>query len=297
MEEKLLIDSYAQIKANQHGKVRSYVRSLSLDVLRLKQELFYSNKIITKPRIQFLYFHHIFKDEAENFEKLVAYLSKHYTFISHSEAVDRLASDSIDKPYIAWSSDDGIENNMLAAEILNKYGASCCFYINPASIGLTDFSEIKKFCKSKLEMPPVAFLNWNQVENLQKQGNEIGNHTYKHDKVSDLTQNQFEDDFMKADEELVRRCGRIKHFAYTYGKYEDFTKEAFNFVYNMGYESCTTAVRGCHINGNGPLQRNQIFLRRDQIIADWKIAHIKYFLMENAKNTDFATNFLPKLYL
>ena len=297
MKENLLIDTYAQIKAKQNGKARSYMRSLTLDVLSLKQELFDAKAILKRPRIQFLYFHHIFKDEAENFEKLVFYLSKHYKFISHSEAVDRLIKDEIDEPYIAWSSDDGIENNMLAAEILNKYGASCCFYINPASIGLTNFSEIKEFCKTKLEMPPVAFLNWAQVENLQKQGHEIGNHTFKHDKVSDLTHNQFKDDFIKADEELVRRCGRIKHFAYTYGKYEDFTKEAFNFVYDKGYESCTTAVRGCHINGNGPLQRNQIFLRRDQIIADWKLLHVRYFLMQSAKSADFSTNFLPKSYL
>ena len=297
MKENLLIDTYAQIKDKQNGKARSYMRSLALNVLSLKQELFDAKVILERPRIQFLYFHHIFKDEAENFDKLVSYLSKHYTFISHSEAVNRLVCDTIDKPYIAWSSDDGIENNILAAKILNKYGASCCFYINPASVGLTNFSEIKEFCKTKLEMPPVAFLNWKQVELLQKQGHEIGNHTFKHDKVSDLTQNQFESDFMKAHEELVRRCGHIKHFAYTYGKYEDFTKEAFDYVYNKGYASCTTAVRGCHINGNGPLQKNTILLRRDQIIADWKIDHIKYFLMENAKNADFATNFIPKSYL
>jgi peptidoglycan/xylan/chitin deacetylase (PgdA/CDA1 family) len=297
MKNNFLIDTYAQIKANQKGKSRSYIRSLALDVLSLKQDLFESKSILERPRIQFLYFHHIFKDEAANFEKLVAYLSKQYTFISHSEAVERLASDTIDKPYIAWSSDDGIENNMLAAKILAKYGASCIFYINPASIGLTNREEITEFCKSRLEMPPVAFLNWNQVALLQTQGHEIGNHTYRHSKVSDLTQNQFEEDFIKADDELVRRCGRIKHFAYTYGRYEDFTKEAFNFVYHKGYESCATAVRGCHINGNGPLKKNTILLRRDQIIADWKLAHIEYFLMESAKSADFATNFLPKTYL
>ena len=297
MKNNFLIDTYAQIKANQKGKSRSYIRSLALDVLSLKQDLLESKSILERPRIQFLYFHHIFKDEAANFEKLVSYLAKHYTFISHTEAVERLLSDTIDKPYISWSSDDGIENNMIAAEILAKFGATCIFYINPGTIGLNDYQEITEFCKTRLEMPPVSFLNWNQVAALQKQGHEIGNHTYKHSRVSNLSQAQFEEDFIKADTVLVQRCGPIKHFAYTYGRFEDFTKEAFDFVHKKGYHSCSTAVRGCHINGNGPLQKETVLLRRDQIIADWKLAHSKYFLLDSAKNADFATNFLPKTYL
>ena len=294
MKDSILIDTYAQIKQRQKGKVRATVRSSVLDLLSLKHQLLGDEENLKTPRIQFLYFHHIFKDELKNFERLLKYLSKEHFFISHSEAVDRLINDKIDKPYISWSSDDGIQNNVLAANALNEYGASCCFYINPASIGLTDVERIKTFCRQKLEMPPVAFLNWNEVEMLQNQGHEIGNHTFKHDMVSQLTQAQFEEDFLKADAILSAKCGPIKHFAYTYGKFEHFTKPAFDFVLKSGYESCISASRGCHINGKGVLDKTQVFLRRDQIIADWKLSHIKHFLIKGAQELDYNTNFLPK---
>ncbi|WP_286814203.1 MULTISPECIES: polysaccharide deacetylase family protein [unclassified Maribacter] len=293
MKDSVIIDTYALVKNNQGGKLRSLIRSSVLDVLSLKHSILGNDEFLKKPRIQFLYFHHIFKDEVKNFEKLLAYLSKDHSFISHSEGVDRLLTDRIDKPYIAWSSDDGIQNNMLAAKVLNNYGASCCFYINPASIGLTEFTQIKSFSNDKLDMPPVAFLNWKEVELLQSQGHEIGNHTYKHDMVTQLTQEEFEEDFLKADEILTQKCGPIKHFAYTYGKFENFTKPAFEFVMKNGYESCISASRGCHTNGKGQLDKNSVFLRRDQIIADWKLSHIKHFLIKGAQELDYNTNFLP----
>jgi peptidoglycan/xylan/chitin deacetylase (PgdA/CDA1 family) len=294
MKDTVLIDTYAQIKQGQNGKFRAGVRSSALDLLSLKHKIFGDEEDLKTPRVQFLYFHHIFKDELKNFERLLEFLAKDHVFISHSEAVHRLINDEIDKPYIAWSSDDGIQNNMLAAQALNKYDASCCFYINPASIGLTDITQIKKFCKEKLEMPPVAFLDWHEVEILLKQGHEIGNHTYKHDMVSKLTQTQFEEDFLKADAVLTEKCGPIKHFAYTYGKFEHFTKPAFDFVMNNGYDSCISASRGCHINGHGKLDKNTVFLRRDQIIANWKLSHIEHFIIKGVHDLEYSNNFLPK---
>ena len=291
-----IVDTYSEIKRSQKGKFRSALRCIALDALGMVDTLSNAEDLLTRPRIQFLYIHHIFKDEVANFEKIVAYLSKGHTFISHSEAVHRLLTDTIDKPYIAWSSDDGIENNVLAAEVLNQYGAKCCFYINPYSIGLTDVTQIAKFCKEKLEMPPVAFLNWEQVGQLQEQGHEIGNHTFKHDKVSELSTDAFKADFIRADEMLTKNCGPIAHFAYTYGKFEHFNKTAFDFVFERGYDSCTSAVRGCHVNGRGPLQKEDVFLRRDQLVGDWKLSHIKHFLVNSAKQADYYANFLPESY-
>ena len=58
-----------------------------------------------RARVQFLYIHHIFKDEENSFDEL--FLNYH-TFISHSEAVNRVINGHIDKPYISISSDDGL---------------------------------------------------------------------------------------------------------------------------------------------------------------------------------------------
>lgn len=289
-------DSVEKLKKFQGNTLRSVARSIILDVFSITDVLCNNLEIVQQPRIQFLYFHHLFKDEVSNFEKIVAYLAQGHTFISHSEAVHRLLTDTIDKPYIAWSSDDGIENNLLAAQVLDHYGAKCCFYINPYSIGLTDTKQIAHFCKEKLAMPPVAFLNWEQVYQLQKQGHEIGNHTLKHDRVSELSEDAFKADFIQADALLKKNCGPISHFAYTYGRFDDFNKSAFDFVFEKGYDSCASAVRGCHINGKGPLRKDSVLLRRDQLIADWKLSHIKHFLVNSIRKAAYRNNFLPGNY-
>jgi peptidoglycan/xylan/chitin deacetylase (PgdA/CDA1 family) len=288
--------SFAQFQQFQGNNLRRRTRSLALDTLAMTNTLDKNQKLLQIPRVQFLYFHHIFQDEVANFEKLVAFLAKGHTFISHSEAVRRIADNTIDRPYIAWSSDDGIWNNMLAAEVLHRYGASCCFYVNPYSIGLKDTALIERFCKEKLEMPPVTFLSWDDVTTLQHQGHEIGNHTYDHSMVSQLSLDDFASNFKQAHDLLSEHCGKITHFAYTYGKFEHFNKAAYDFVFEEGYESCTSAVRGCHINGTRAIPRNALFLRRDQIIGNWKLEHIIYFIMQSAAKANFSTNFLPDTY-
>lgn len=289
-------ESFSQFQEYQGGNLRRKVRSLVLDGLSLSNSLEHNKEMLRTPRVQLLYIHHIFKDEAANFEKIVKFLAERYAFISHSEAVTRILTNTIDKPYIAWSSDDGIWNNTIAAEILNRYGASCCFYINPKSIQLSTFEDIEQFCYKKLEMPPVKFLSWDDVNQLQKQGHEIGNHTYDHSMVSELSLSTFGENFLKAHDMIRKNCGPTTHFAYTYGKFEHFNKAAYDFVFEQGYDSCTSAVRGCHVNGVKTLAKDELFLRRDQIMGNWPLAHIEYFLIQSAKKASFSTNFLPQPY-
>src|SRR5205814_3914219 len=101
-------------------------------------------------------------------------------FISYAEAVEKILNSEIDKPYIAISSDDGFKNNIRAAEILNRYGAKACFFINPSIVSETNYEKIKKYCREKLNFAPVEFLNWQEIEQLQRMGHEIGSHTMDH---------------------------------------------------------------------------------------------------------------------
>src|SRR5690606_325826 len=118
-----LCETYREV-ARFHGKgPRHYARYMALQALSYVNAPKYQG-IFETPRIQFLYFHHIYGDESGNFDRLVRTLSKTHTFISHSEAVDRLFSNKVDRPYISWSSDDGFKNNLAAAKILERYGAT-----------------------------------------------------------------------------------------------------------------------------------------------------------------------------
>lgn len=273
--------------------LRDKVRSLVLDLLFAKEALIGYKKQLQKPRVQMLYFHHIFEDEEQKFRLLVQKLAKHHTFISHSEAVARITNNKIDKPYISFSSDDGFKNNLKAAEILNEFGASCCFFINPDLISETNFEVIEKHCNGKLDFPATEMLNWNEVVQLQKMGHEIGSHTLNHKKVIDMTYHEMLEDFSKSKSDIEKYCGKINHFAYPYGRFFHFNALARKLTFNSGYLTCSSAERGCHINATESQKIEEILFRRDQIIAHWKWQHIFYFIINNAKKASISNNKFP----
>ena len=102
------IQHYNQIKKKK--KIRDFLREIALDFLSIKSNLLNEHKFLKKPRIQFIYLHHFFKDELQNLENLIIWLSQNHTFISYSEAVNKIVNSQIDKPYIVFSSDDGFKN-------------------------------------------------------------------------------------------------------------------------------------------------------------------------------------------
>ena len=56
---------------------------------------------------------------------------------------------------------------------MNKYGVKGCFFINPDTIGLKDFSKVKSFCNNVLRCPPLEFMDWDDLDYIIKCGHEI----------------------------------------------------------------------------------------------------------------------------
>ena len=275
------------------SRFRGILRDSVLDILSFKTKLPNAEKFFEKSRIQFLYIHHVFDDEIKNFDKLLNYLSKHHNFISYSKAVNKILTGDIDKSYICISSDDGFKNNLNAVKIMNKYGVKGCFFVNPDTIGLKDFSKVKSFCNNKLRCPPVEFMEWDDLENLIKSGHEIGSHTMNHIKVSETKINIVEDNINESYQILNKRFGEVSHFAYPFGRYFHFNKQAFDLVFKAGFISCASAERGCHISDEKPLNNNQLLIRRDNLVCNSDINHILYFILNNSKNSSPKSNFYP----
>lgn len=262
--------------------VRGIARKLALDALGMKTALMPNKELQQKPRVQFIYIHHIFKDEEAGFEKMLKTFQQQFTFIGYSEAVNRIKTGNIDRPCMAFSSDDGFKNNLDAARILEQHGATACFFLNPGTINLTDQDQIQSHCASRLHFPPVEFLTWDEVADLQKRGHEIGSHTMWHAKLSEESIDFIQDDLAKSKAALESHCGPIEHFAYPYGRWFHFSKEALDATWQAGYTSCASAERGCHLPTENvdPLK---LVLRRDHLLANWPVPHMKYFMENNAQ--------------
>ena len=105
------IDTYKQLKLVKPLTVRGFARNAALDMYALRNAVMGIEQQLNKPRIQFIYLHHIFKDEEAKLEVLIERLKINHSFLSYSEAVDKVMKREIDKPYIVISSDDGFQNS------------------------------------------------------------------------------------------------------------------------------------------------------------------------------------------
>lgn len=275
------------------SRCRDMLRSSALDILSLTSYLPYAEKLLNQPRIQFLYVHHVFDDEIESFDKLLKFLSERFSFVSYTNAVNKILTGDIDRPYICISSDDGFKNNLNAVKVMNKYGVKGCFFVNPDTIGLTDLTKIKSFCSTRLRCSPLAFMDWDDIDNLLKCGHEIGSHTMKHIKISETSIEAVEDNINESYHILKDKLGGISHFAYPYGRYHHINKPAFDLVFKAGFTSCASAERGCHVPDTNLLSNNEVLIRRDNLVCNWSINHILYFILNNSKNASPQGNLYP----
>lgn len=284
---------YSEFSALQPRTMRGLLRSAALPILDLKERILSANGIgLREPRVQMLFFHHVFEDERAPFDRLLRTLAHTHVFVSHSEAVRRILAGENAEPCISFSSDDGLKNNLYAAEILERYGATACFYINPNSIGLREPQQLEAFCRSRLELPPVEFLDWDDVSALQARGHEIGAHTMDHINVANTPSEAFSADLARSRQTLLERCGSAHHFAYPYGRFFHFNTAAMMEVFKAGFDSCASAERGCH-SCEEPIAKDQLLLRRDLLVAAWPLSHNMYFIRRHARLRQLACNQWP----
>lgn len=286
-------DKYSDIKSLQPFSVRGHIRTFALNGLSVIDRIKGIQNDMNRNRIQFLYIHHVFKDEEKKLDILLKQLARHHTFISYSDAIDKILNRAIDKPYITISSDDGFKNNLRAAEILDDNGAKACFFLNPGIIDVSDYETINTFCRVRIKFPPVEFLSWKDVERLQRMGHEIGSHTMDHINIAKTTAEEIIEDCRKSIYILRSKCGEIKHFAFPYGRFFHFNEIGRKAVFDSGFASCASAERGCHVNPDTNISREELCILRDHVLLDWNINHIIYFLAKNSRKASPENNYFP----
>lgn len=271
---------------------RALARHVALSALAIGYRLSNRWAALARNRVQFLYLHHLFPEEEQSFRQLLERLSQDHYLISYTEAVARVESGQIDRPYVCFSFDDGLQNNLRAGQILSEFGSAACFFICPALVEEADQRVLEDYCVRRIDLPLTKLLGWREIEQLLELGHEIGSHTMSHKVQADLSGRQSEDEINASYQLLSARLGGVRHFAWPRGRFHHFNAAAAAAVFRAGYQSCASAERGCHVVG---LQqpRHGLCIRRDYISAHWPQNHTLYFMARSSLRARAENNQWP----
>ncbi len=271
---------------------RRVARHGALDLLSLSwQATGRTETAVSTPRVHFPYLHAVPEHEEGRFRSLLEWLARTHTFIGYSEAVDRVLTGRVDKPYVAFSFDDGFASNVRTARLLEEYDATGCFFVVTDFLGIPTLSEAREFFGYVQAIDEPA-MTWSEVEDLKARGHEIGNHTRTHRQVSDLSHDRMVDEIGTAADTLRSRLGDVKHFAWPFGRFGHFTPEAVAEVFDTGHASCASAERGAHVPGPVP-ERSELCIRRDHMMTSWPLRHSEYLLARSAASATSETAAWP----
>lgn len=271
---------------------RGLARRVALDLFSYNYKITGRiEKALKVNRVQFVYFHHVFQSEENAFRGLISEIAANHQYISYSEGVDRVLKGRFDRPYVAISFDDGIKNCIQASKIMDEYGVKGCFFVCPSIVSELDEVKLAAFSK-KVGMPPLQYLDWDDVNDLLKRGHEVGGHTMTHINLAEASKDRIAEEVGGSYELLRRKCGNgITHFAWPFGRFFHFSAGAAKVVFDSGYGSCASAERGCHVLGAGDARK--LCIRRDSTLALWPMRHIYYFMARNLERSGGASETWP----
>jgi hypothetical protein len=274
------------------NSLRGFIRARALDSVAIAQRFTGMRRHLERGRVHILCLHTIYSDEIEPFRQMLAALSQRFTFTTFSDAIQRIENGDLDQPYLAFTFDDGMRNNLRAAEILEDFGVRGMFYVCPSIVGERDPAKVTAFCRERLQGPVVEFLDWTDLEQLFRRGHEIGSHTSSHLRLNELHQDIVYEELTNSRRRLIDAFGHCSHFAWPYGLMSDVPDNIGKLSLAAGYNTCASAVRGCHVIQASTLP-DQFCVRRENVQATWPIQHILSLLCRSSACADSNDNYWP----
>jgi len=154
-----------------------------------------------------------------------------------------------EKPILLTFDDGYADNYKTAWPIMQRYGFKATFFIITSSVG-------------------PKTINWDELNDLVRQGNSIGSHTVRHLDLSTLSVKQQENELSISKQELENRLGiSVQALCYPSGKYNNTTLE---LMPKLGYKLGFTTKPG-RVN----LSDNPLELKRVRIPGGMPIEHFR----------------------
>ena len=199
-------------------RIRSGARDLAIRSLSLGRDISKSTNWIRFP-----YYHHVFDDERKGFEQQLRFMRRAGDFLTIDEAVGLLnAREGINGRYFCLSFDDGLKSCIdNAVPILTDLNIPSIFYIVTSFMGESlepDHHISRNTLGFKGAGSTIDFLTWEDCNRMIDAGMDIGSHTVRHSRLSDISLHEAETELREAKSQIENRLNIVcDHFCAPYG--------------------------------------------------------------------------------
>lgn len=157
------------------------------------------------------------------FENLVEWTLKYYSPISPSDlnAVLKAPEHFHQGPYVLFTFDDGLKNNLQSARYLNSKGVKALYFVVPEFIDAENGEEyylknIRPYPDRRIDntLGDVTAMSWDDVRELMTLGHTIGSHTMTHRLHAEMTEKEIQFEIPQCKSFLEHKLGIVvDHFA------------------------------------------------------------------------------------
>jgi peptidoglycan/xylan/chitin deacetylase (PgdA/CDA1 family) len=150
-----------------------------------------------------------------------------------------MSGDMPENRTVAITFDDCYRDNLEAARLLAEHGLPATFFIPTKYVG-TD-----QVFPWDVGLKQMANLTWNDVQQIQQLGHEIGSHTVSHPDlgvVGPVTARRELTDSKHTLQDKLQRP--VRWLAYPFGGRNNFRPEYLPLAQELGYEACFSALSG-----------------------------------------------------
>lgn len=219
------------------------------------------------------------------FMKQLEYLNRMFTVIGPQDLLNYYSGKRIEsnKPLLLLTFDDGIKNNLRAADVLEKRNQKAFYFVIPGFIEAAP-GEQKSFFRANIRPSfneklfdaedDLIPMSWSDLSSLSSSGNSIGSHTYTHTLVAGSSSEENSTREIAGSKEIIERkinrmadsfCS-INNTLLSVGKKEmQIIRENYQFHF--------TTIPGSNFSG-----KDRYFIRRVNIETHWLPGALKYAL-------------------
>lgn len=228
--------------------------------------------------IRFPFYHHVFDDEVAGFQRQLRYMRRFGEFLRLDDAIALITGEAFfDDRYFCLTFDDGYRNCFQnALPVLDRLGVPATFFVATDLIGTsveTDRALLGRHFGGSVQ---VEFMNWEECRVMAGAGMGIGSHTVSHADLLRLDERGVRHELSASKATIeAQLSARCDHFACPFGiPGANFSPSREPVIAaDLGYHSFCTGRRGATRPGDSPF-----FVRRDQLLANWSLAQVRYFL-------------------